>query len=107
MPELVVERVQRPQVTEPGVVHEHVQTAEAIGDLRERRGDAVAVADVDVEGVPVDLVGDRTAGAGVTIDDRDDRTLVRERDRSRLPDPRTAAGDDGDLSDELGHERSR
>ena len=40
----------------------------------------VTVADVDVVGVPVDLVGDRTAGVGVTIDDRDDRTLVRERD---------------------------
>ena len=73
---------------------------------------AFAVADVECEGVAVDLGRDRVAGFGVTIDDGDDRTFVRERDRRRLPDPRTATGDDGDLAFELGarnfrHERSR
>ena len=108
----VVDGVQRPEVAEARVVHEHVEATELLGDLRQGDREPFAVADVEWERMAVELGRDRVAGFGVTIDDGDDCTFVRERGRRRLPDPRSAPGDDGDLAFELGarnfrHERSR
>ncbi len=89
-----------------------MEATELLGDLRQGDREPFAVADVEWERMAVELGGDRVAGFGVTIDDGDDCTFVRERGRRRLPDPRSATGDDGDLAFELGarnfrHERSR
>ncbi len=103
MPELLVEGVQGSEVAQTRVVHEHVEPAEALRDLLEQRSDAFTVADVELVGVPFDLLRNRGRGFGIAVDDRDDGTFVRERDGRGPSDTGATTGHDRDAALESVH----
>ena len=74
MPELLIEGVQGSEVAQTGVVHEHVEPAEALRDLLEQRSNAFTVADVELEACPSISCATADHGFGIAVDDHDDGT---------------------------------
>ena len=107
VPELLVDGVQRPEIAEAGVVHQHVEPPEPVRDVGERGAHLVAVAHVERVGVTLDLGRDGSRRVRIAVDDGDDRALVREHHRGRPSDPRAATRDDRDTSLESVHRTPR
>ena len=93
--------------TDTGVVAQHVARAEPIERGVGQAVDRRRIGDVGVD--PDDLTGRAELAArgvertGLDVGDDDLHPLGDERAREREPDPRRAAGDDGDASFECLH----
>ena len=93
---------ERPDVHHAGVVDEHVERAEPLGDRRQEGGERLAARDVERG---AELAAGRLGQLRVEVADRDARAAGGERAGGREADPAPASGHRDDASCELGHRR--